>query len=322
VDASASGGFGTYIFGISGLPNLTIDSSTGLVSGAPALNQTGPRVIHITLDDSFNDQQAFADYPITINAAMIITTTSPLPGARQGVAYNSGTLTATGGTGTHTWSATNLPAGMSIDPSTGAIFGTSTATGTTTIPVTVTDSVGATTTKNFQLTISPVITSVVLANTSGLNTGKLEQGDTITVTFSGPMAVNTFCNAWSGNGNDQVLNADGQVTVTLTNGNGQNNDSLSVTSTGCGTFNFGSIDLGSKNYTSSTRTFGGAGASKSTISYTAAQNQLVITLGQASGAVGNVASSTPTYTAAAAIRDANNVALGNTPFTLPPGAQF
>ena len=118
-----------------------------------------------------------------------------------------------------------------------------------------------------------------------------------------------------------MLNGDNQVTVNLSNGTGQNNDSLSVASSGC-TFNFGSIDLGSKSYTNGSRTFRGAGVNKSTISYIAAQNKLVITLGQASGTVGNVSTSTPTYTAGAAIRDANSVALGNSPLTLPSGQQF
>ena len=126
----------------------------------------------ITLDDSFNDPQAYADFPITINAAMVITTNSTLQGALQGSAYTGPALTRTGGTGpTYTWSASGLPAGLSINSANGVISGTPTTTGTFSIPVTVTDSVGATTTKSFSLTISPVITNVVLENTSGGTAG-------------------------------------------------------------------------------------------------------------------------------------------------------
>lgn len=56
----------------------------------------------------------------------VITTTSTLPAAWTGTPY-SNTLTASSGTPPYTWSATGLPAGLSIDPSTGRISGTASA---------------------------------------------------------------------------------------------------------------------------------------------------------------------------------------------------
>ena len=48
-------------------------------------------------------------------------------------------ITATGGETPYRWSAANLPAGLSLDPSTGVIAGTPSSAGSTTVTVTVTD---------------------------------------------------------------------------------------------------------------------------------------------------------------------------------------
>ena len=83
LQTTASGGFGTYTYGLSGVPGLTIDPSTGVISGAPT--QTGIKTLKLTLDDSFGDTQAVATFPITINGAMSITTASPLPAGNKNV---------------------------------------------------------------------------------------------------------------------------------------------------------------------------------------------------------------------------------------------
>ncbi|MDV7244480.1 MULTISPECIES: Ig domain-containing protein [Rhodococcus] len=74
-------------------------------------------------------------------SALTITTAS-LPGGTVSVAYSQ-TLTVTGGTGTKTWSVVtgSLPAGLTLNASTGVISGTPTAAGTSNFTVQVVDSV-------------------------------------------------------------------------------------------------------------------------------------------------------------------------------------
>jgi hypothetical protein len=60
--------------------------------------------------------------------------------AKAGEPYSSeGAFSVTGGSGNYTWSATNLPPGLTIDPVTGVISGTSLTAGTYVITVTATD---------------------------------------------------------------------------------------------------------------------------------------------------------------------------------------
>ena len=89
-------------------------------------------------------------------AALSITTASPLPAGTVGTLYPPVTLAATGGTGIYrNWAVTggSLPAGLSMS-AVGVISGTPTAAVTANFTVWVTDSVGATATKSFSLTVN------------------------------------------------------------------------------------------------------------------------------------------------------------------------
>jgi serine/threonine protein kinase len=84
--------------------------------------------------------------------------TAALPAAYDGAIY-SATLSAAGGDGSYQWSATGLPAGLSISPS-GTISGTPSTAGTYPVTVTVTDGETPTpqsTTATLTLTVNPPI---------------------------------------------------------------------------------------------------------------------------------------------------------------------
>jgi alpha-tubulin suppressor-like RCC1 family protein len=64
-----------------------------------------------------------------------------LPAGQIGSAYSASAV-ATGGAGGYTWSASGLPAGLAIDPASGQIGGTPTATGTSAVVLHVRDGFG------------------------------------------------------------------------------------------------------------------------------------------------------------------------------------
>lgn len=90
-------------------------------------------------------------------ATLNITGPEPLPSGTVGVAYNPKQLTATGGSGGYTFSATGLPAGMGVHSTAGALGGTPAAgsQGVYNPQFRVTDSSSATTTWTQSLVINP-----------------------------------------------------------------------------------------------------------------------------------------------------------------------
>jgi len=135
--------------------NLTL-SSTGTISGTPTNAGTSNFTVKVT--DALS-QSATKAFSLTISAALTITTTSPLPAAQVGHAYNT-TLQRSGGVAPFTWSVTPaLPAVLSLNPSTGQITGTPAAgtAGTHSLTFSVQDSSTPTQTasKMLSLTINP-----------------------------------------------------------------------------------------------------------------------------------------------------------------------
>lgn len=97
------------------------------------------------------------------------------PGAKSGqvgVAITPFTLAATGGTSPYTWTATGLPAGVTVATN-GAVSGTPTADGTFNVTATATDSAtptAATDDVTFTLTVSPAASTVPIAQIQGTGT--------------------------------------------------------------------------------------------------------------------------------------------------------
>ena len=154
-------------------------------------------------------------------------------------------------------------------------------------------------------------TSLLIPN-GGNQTGRPQQGDRVEVAFNQDLSVASMCSTWTGNGANQSIAADNVVTVTIANdAAASGNDLLTVSTSAAacgGSFNFGSVDVGSPNFVGGMTTFSGAGANASTVAWNATTRMLTITLGARllGGNPARVnAAITSTYTSSAALRSAS-----------------
>jgi hypothetical protein len=108
-----------------------------------------------------------------------------LPDGDVGEAYTPATISATGGSGVYTWSATGLPVGLSIGSTTGTITGTANTAGAYYVTVNVEDANGITASTNYTLTV--VLPSVMVsANPNNITIVQGQTGETtITLTPQG-----------------------------------------------------------------------------------------------------------------------------------------
>ncbi len=110
-------------------------------------------------DDSLNAAAATQQIPLSGTAVDITMTPAAntvLPSGSVGTAYSGTTFAASGGSGSYTYSATGLPAGLTLDSSSGALSGTPTAVANSaSVTVTVTDSSSSVqVSQNYTITIS------------------------------------------------------------------------------------------------------------------------------------------------------------------------
>ncbi len=141
----AEGGRPGYTFSVPATqslpPGLTLDPSTGLVSGTPDAGGDYSFTVDVTDATTPTPETASATVAITVLTPLAVAATA-LPPATVGSPY-SASVEATGGTAPYTWSASGLPAGLGMSP-TGTVSGTPTAAGDATVRVTVTDSTSPT----------------------------------------------------------------------------------------------------------------------------------------------------------------------------------
>jgi type II secretory pathway pseudopilin PulG len=156
------------------------------------------------------------------------------------------------------------------------------------------------------------ITALTLANHPGGTAGKMETGDTITVTLSNPLNPNTICSSWANDSNDH---SDSTATVQATASGGNTVVGLSAWAN-CPTFNIGSISL-NKAYVSSTQNF-----VNSTVTYNHTADTVTITLGTGGSGSAPVTKAVATLTASVAVQDIYGQSVSNSPFATALVKQF
>ena len=148
-------------------PGLTLSPTSGVISGTPST--PGPYSFTVQVQDSAAPQQTASQaFSLAISPApLTILTMTPLTPGTVGTAYSQ-TVAATGGTAPYAWSITvgALPAGLTLNGSTGAITGTPTTAGTANFTVQAQDSAGTpqTASKAFALTINPATLTISTAS--------------------------------------------------------------------------------------------------------------------------------------------------------------
>jgi prepilin-type N-terminal cleavage/methylation domain-containing protein len=117
------------------------------------------------------------------------------------------TFTTSGGSAPLTWTATSLPAGLAIDPTSGAVSGTPATAGTTSaVAVTVTDAYGQKATTSFAWTVSPAL------GYAGFTPPATASGTAIaTISLVGSNGTKPY--AWSAGGLPPGLTLDGSSGV-------------------------------------------------------------------------------------------------------------
>lgn len=165
---TATGGITPYTWSISSgsLPGWAgLAASTGVISGTP--NAIGTTSFTVEVTDA---QSNTATQPLSITITNTLTiTTGSLPAGVEFIPYNQ-TVTGAGGSAPYTWtiSAGALPGWATLNSSTGVISGTPNALGTTSFTVKATDTLSATATQPYSITIfapgSLFISNVVAGN--------------------------------------------------------------------------------------------------------------------------------------------------------------
>jgi uncharacterized protein (TIGR03437 family) len=155
---TASGGTPPYLWSITGgsLPaGLSLNASSGTINGAP--NAAGSFSFTAQVKDSAGIM-ASSFQSLTVSLRPTIGTASPLPPGVSGTAYQQ-SFSASGGTPPYLWSlqAGALPAGITLDPSSGAIGGKPSAPGHASFTVQLQDSAGISAAKPFDLTITQTL---------------------------------------------------------------------------------------------------------------------------------------------------------------------
>lgn len=127
---SATKGVSAYAYSIvaGALPQgLTLNPSTGVISGSPAISGSFGYRVRIQDSQGSSVDSDFAMYVIPRTPPP--TLRCPLPSGAPGSAYNSGLSLNASGNITYSISSGSLPTGLTLDPQTGRISGASPAIG-------------------------------------------------------------------------------------------------------------------------------------------------------------------------------------------------
>ncbi len=164
---------GSLSYAAAGLPaGLSISASTGVISGTPT--KAGSATVTVTGTDSTGPTGS-ASFTWTVSPVNANTVTVTNPGSQTGTVGTPASLqikaTDSASGQTLSYTASGLPAGLSIRSSTGLISGTPTTAGSPSVTVTAKDTTGASGSATFTWTISAATGNTVTVTNPGSQTG-------------------------------------------------------------------------------------------------------------------------------------------------------
>ena len=130
-------------------PGLTLNSSTGVISGIPTKTGAYSFVVQVTA----SNQTALAQFALTVVAPQLVLAPATLFNGQVGLVY-SASFAASGGTPPYAWSTSGDTDGLAIDSKSAVLSGTPQAAGTFHFTVIVTDSASVTASQDLSLTVS------------------------------------------------------------------------------------------------------------------------------------------------------------------------
>ena len=161
-------------------PGLSLNFSNGILSGTPTAGGTYGFTVTAT---DLNGATGTHGYTIVVGTNSLTFAPASLPNATHGAVYNQ-TVTANGGTGPYTYSvaAGSLPAGLSLNPNTGAITGIPTGSGESSLTIQAVDTAGNIGTQAYTVNVG---TGSLTVNPASLPNGTQSTAYSQTVSASG-----------------------------------------------------------------------------------------------------------------------------------------
>ncbi len=219
---SATGATAPYKWSMASgsLPTGLGMSAAGQISGTPAQAGSFSFTAQVT-DSSSAPQTASANLDIVVKAAAVTPpaiSTSSLPGGQVNSAYTA-SLSGTGGTPAYSWTLLSgqLPPGLALNASSGAIAGTPSQSGSYSFTVKLTDSGNPVQTDVANLSISiAAVNSPLQVTTTSLPAGETGSAYTATLGATGGVAPYSWSLAVGTLPSGLTLSAAGQVSGTPT----------------------------------------------------------------------------------------------------------
>jgi beta-glucosidase len=183
----SGGAGGPYTFTATGLPAGLSISASGTISGTPTVSGTSNYTVTVT--DSAGHTGAVS---CSLTVAPPVSATCVSITAAQGVAITPVAMLGSGGAGgPYTFTATGLPAGLSISTA-GTISGTPTVSGTFNYTVTVTDSAGHTGTLNCTVIVALTPPPTTPDSRADAMLANMSQADKLAMVEGGVTTNNTW----------------------------------------------------------------------------------------------------------------------------------